>query len=69
MRLYPDCTWEGGAECSGLKEHRHDEHCEESFCMRAGVWRECHEIKEVSKEWLRRKQAIDDYFENKYKSK
>ena len=43
MRLYPMCTWEGGAKCSGLKKHKHDSNCEKSFCMRAGVWRQCQE--------------------------
>lgn len=42
MRLYPDCTWEGGAKCSGLEKHKYDpETCKRSFCMRAGVWRQC----------------------------
>ena len=50
MRLYPDCTWGDGAECTALKEHYHDKHCEGGFCMRAGVHRQCHEIVPVSRE-------------------
>ena len=41
MRLFPDCTWEGGTECSGLEKHKYDSGCKKSFCMRAGVWRQC----------------------------
>ena len=63
MRLYPMCTWEGGAKCSALKEHRHDEHCEGGFCWRAGVHRQCHEILEVTREWEKWKKGVDDYFE------
>lgn len=42
MRLFPMCTWEGGAKCSGLEKHKYDPAtCGRHFCMRAGVWRQC----------------------------
>ena len=44
--IHPDCTWEGGVECSGEKMHRYNQHdgcCGKGtwFCMRAGVHRQC----------------------------
>ena len=49
MRVYPDCTWKCGGKCTALKKHSHDKHCEGSFCLRAGVYRQCHEVVPVSR--------------------
>ncbi len=62
MPLHVDCTWGDGVKCAGLKLHRYDENCQRRFCGRTGVWCQCREALEETREWKEWKKSVDDYF-------